>query len=572
MKYIIKKSNLLCFFITLFLINNNALSKSNIEQYSKDTFSNYLSGLIYLKQNDTHAAFKHLKKVKSLKDSSTNYNTTFIRTLVLLDKFDKARVFSASVWKENELLFEADLLLGLDFFLKKDYKNAEKHFKRLNNLSPYNLSFGDLFTNVLISWIEASQNNKNKSLKLIEEIPYTFESLKLIQKSFLQCYFDTNQTRSNFTKIIESKNYNFARYNFFLTNYLLHKNENNKVQEFITKNNEMNNSNLLTKQTKFFFLNGKNEKIKNIFNCQNPKDNIAEFFYIIASLYASEKDYQLSNFYLKISLFLNKKFTPNKTLLAENLFFQKKYESSLDVNDSLKSIGEVYSWYASRQTAVILLKTEGKKKAIISLKKEFDLISDPKHQHYYELGNFYRDNEYYEESVLYYSLALNKLEKDHYLIPKILERRGISYERLGDWNNAEKDLLESLKILPNDAHVLNYLAYSWVEKGKNINKALKMLEQAITLSNNDGYIIDSLGWAHFMNKNYSDAEKYLQIALSIMPSDPTVNDHYADALWMLEKNIQARYLWKQILTLKNVTQELKDTVSKKIIFGIDKEL
>ena len=572
MKFFIKKSKLLCFFIALFLINNNALGKSSFEEYSKDTFSNYLSGLIYLKQNHTRTAFKHFKKVKPLKDIHTSYNTKFIHTHILLEKFDKARAFSASVWKEDEILFEADLLLGLDYFIKKDYKNAKKHFERLKNVSPYDSSFGDLFGNILISWVEASKNNKNKSLKLLEEIPYTFQSLKLIQNSFLQCYFDTNQTRSDFKKIIENKNYNFARYNFFLTNYLLHKNEKVEAQKFIIKNNEINNSNLLTKQTKFFFLNKSDEKIKNIFNCQNPKDNIAEFFYIIANLYSSENDYQLSNFYLKISLFLNKKFTPNKTLLAENLYFQKKYEAAIEINDSLKSIGEVYSWYASRRTAIILLKTKGEKKAIKSLKKEFDLISNPGHQHYYEMGNFYRDNKYYTESIQYYSLALNNLKEGHFLIPKILERRGISYERLGDFDNAEKDLLESLKISPNEAHVLNYLAYTWVEKGKNINKALKMLEQAITLSNNDGYIIDSLGWAHFMNKNYSDAEKYLQIALSILPSDPTVSDHYADVLWMLNKNMQARYLWKQILNLEDATQELKDKVSKKIIFGINKEL
>ena len=110
-----------------------------------------------------------------------------------------------------------------------------------------------------------------------------------------------------------------------------------------------------------FLLNNKNEKIKNIFNCKNPNDSIAEFFYVIANLYSSEKSYKLSNFYMKLSIFLNPKFLPNQTLLAENYYYLEKKELSKNIYQSLKSIGPVYSWYASRSIAVILLDLKGKK-------------------------------------------------------------------------------------------------------------------------------------------------------------------------------------------------------------------
>ena len=125
-------------------------------------------------------------------------------------------------------------------------------------------------------------------------------------------------------------------------------------------------------------------------------------------------------------------------------------------------------------------------------------------------------------------------------VAKILERRGTSHDSLGDWNKAEMDLKNSLKILPDQAYALNYLAYTWIDKKINIEKALQMLETATQLKENDGYIIDSLGWAHYRNKNYVDAEKFLQRAVELMPMDPVINDHYGDALWMLKKNIQAR--------------------------------
>ena len=158
------------------------------------------------------------------------------------------------------------------------------------------------------------------------------------------------------------------------------------------------------------------------------------------------------------------------------------------------------------------------------------------------------------------------------MVPKILDRRGTSYERIGNWNKAEKDLTKSLSMLPDQPHVLNYLAYSWVEKKINIEQALDMLKRANRLKENDGYIIDSLGWAHYANKNYVDAKRFLQRAVELMPLDPVINDHYADALWMLNKNIQARYLWKYVLNLDETEPKLKENVSKKLIFGITKNL
>ena len=289
-------------------------------------------------------------------------------------------------------------------------------------------------------------------------------------------------------------------------------------------------------------------------------------------MYSSEKNYRLSNFYLKISLFLNKKFLTNNALLAENFYYQKKYQLSKKTYKSLKSIGPIYSWYASKSIATILLNEKGKKYSVNSLKKEFNSLSNPNFEHYYELANFYKDNEYYEKSIKYYSLTLKEIKKDHFLVPKILDRRGTSFERLGDWENAEKDLIESLKILPDQAHVLNYLAYSWIDKGINLDEGLEMLKKANQIRKEDGYIIDSLGWAYYAKKNYIEAERFLQRAVELLPFDPIINDHYADTLWMLNKNIQARYIWGNILKLDRVEQKLRDTISKKIIFGITKKL
>ena len=572
MKFLIKKIYIILFFLTIFLIQLEAFARDSKAPYTRENISNYFLGIVSANNNFNKEALRYLKKVESLKNRHSKFNVEFVRLLVLLEKFDEAFIFSKSVWDENELFFEADLLLGLDSFKKKDYKNSEKYFERLNKISRYNVFFDELIGNVLISWSQASQGNREDSFRILEKIPKPYRHFTKTQNSFLKCYFDSSDTENSFEEIIQDKNYNFSRYNFFLANYYLFKNKNVEAKKIIKNGRKKYNSNLLIKETENLLLKGKNEKIKSFFNCKNPNDALAEFFYVLANLYSSERNYQLSNFYLKISLFLNKKFLTNNALLAENFYYQKKYQLSKKTYKSLKSIGPIYSWYASKSIATILLNEKGKKYSVNSLEKEFNSLPNLNFEHYYELANFYKDNEYYEKSIKYYSLTLKEIKKDHFLVPKILDRRGTSFERLGDWENAEKDLIESLKILPDQAHVLNYLAYSWIDKGINLDEGLEMLKKANQIRKEDGYIIDSLGWAYYAKKDYIEAERFLQRAVELLPFDPIINDHYADTLWMLNRNIQARYIWGNILKLDRVEQKLRDTISKKIIFGITKKL
>ena len=509
---------------------------------------------------------------QKLKNKHTQFNIEFIRTLILLEKFNQSFDFSESVWKEEELLFEIDLLLGLNYFLEEDFKNAEKHFLWLNQISQYNIYFDNFIGNILVAWVRASEGNKEGSYEFLNKVPKPYRHLKETQNIFLKCYFDDNNVQQLLEELINDKDYNFSRYNFFLSNYLLRENKIIEAKKVIQKSREKDSSNLLLKQSDFFLKNGEYKKIKNFFDCKNPRDSIAEFFYVLGNLYSSEDNFKLSNFYLKISLFLNDKFLSNEALLAENYYFQKKTNESKKIYNSIKEIGPVYFWHSSKSISSILVKEKGKKHSLKYLKKAFSSLPNKNFEHYYELANFYKDNEYYKKSIEYYSLALKNIEENHSLIPKILDRRGTSFERLGDWENAEKDLKKSLKILPDQPHVLNYLAYTWVDKGINLDEGLEMLKKATELKKNDGYIIDSLGWAYYAKKNYSKAVFFLQKAVELLPSDPIINDHYADALWMLNKNIQARYFWNYVLKLDETEQKLKDSINKKLIFGVTKKL
>ena len=149
----------------------------------------------------------------------------------------------------------------------------------------------------------------------------------------------------------------------------------------------------------------------------------------------------------------------------------------------------------------------------------------------------------------------------------VLFRRGGSYERIGNEEKADEDLLKSLEINPDEPHVLNYLAYSWLERNYKINTAINMLEKAYAQRENDPYIIDSIGWAYYLIGDYIEAEKLIRKAINIMPSDPIVNDHYGDILWKLGRKIQANYFWKNVLTSEDIEDKMKEDIFYKLLKG-----
>ena len=185
----------------------------------------------------------------------------------------------------------------------------------------------------------------------------------------------------------------------------------------------------------------------------------------------------------------------------------------------------------------------------------------------FDLANFYKRSKDYESAIMYYSKVIKNLSENPEIKSDLLYRRGGSYERSGDYFNADKDLLESLNINPDDAYVLNYLAYSWLERDHKIEEAMEMLKTAYAAKSDDPYIIDSIGWAYYLINDYKEAEKYLKRAVEMMPDDPIVNDHYGDILWKLNRKIQARYFWKNVLKMDDIEKETINNINNKLIEG-----
>ncbi|MDC1031946.1 hypothetical protein OAQ22_00745, partial [Candidatus Pelagibacter sp.] len=256
------------------------------------------------------------------------------------------------------------------------------------------------------------------------------------------------------------------------------------------------------------------------------------------------------------------------TLLAENYYLNKNYSKTLKILESFNKNDGLYYWFKLKKEAQIISKKKNKNESLDFINQNFKKIKNPSIKIIFDIANLNKSSQKYKEAIKYYDQIILEIDTNSQLHAEILYRRGGSYERLGDYVNSDKDLLKSLEINPDDAYVLNYLAYSWLEREYKIDLALQMLEKAYDKKSNDPYIIDSIGWAYYLVNDYMKAENFLKRAVELMPDDPTVNDHYGDILWKLDRKIQARYFWKNVLNLEETEDKMKKNIKDKLIEGL----
>jgi len=556
---------IICLFIFL-NISSSVLTK-NLDKFSKaGDISNYFSGVLSIQDNQYQKSYSYLKSLNNLEDVHYNYSQYYQYSLVALGKFKDAAKYSKKLKNKKLDNFESNLISAVFFLADKDFSSASFYLKELKNKNQPG-SIQNLLSTSLNAWINfRNTTNLNSGLKVLDSIPKRFENLKKIQKTFAYCYFDSPKTDEQFKQLTSNLEVNYSRYHFFHSNYLISKNKEKKTKEAIKSALDQFPNNLTLNQLKLDL--EKRKVFNNKFDCKNSSDVIAEIFYVTSNVLASQNNYVASNFYLNLAKYLNPNFVSYDTLHAENLFLIKEYKDAEKIYIEIKKKGAAYSWYASKQIASIFSRQDKKKEAVNSLNKSFNKIVNPTTYEIFDYAEFLKNNEKYEESIKYYSKVLNLIEIKDDLYSQVMDGRGIAYERTGQWNKAEIDLLKSLKATPDDAYVINYLAYSWIEKEINIKRSLEMLKKANRLRPNDGHIIDSLGWALFKLKNYKEAKKYLELAIRYMASDPVVNDHYADSLWMNNKTLQARYYWNYVLKLEKTEEKLKKEIKQKLLFGL----
>lgn len=297
-----------------------------------------------------------------------------------------------------------------------------------------------------------------------------------------------------------------------------------------------------------------------------PSEGMAELFYGLGEALTGEGGVSLGTIYLQLALDVKPDHAFALAALANAQEAAKRYEDAIATYDKIPQGTPLQSAIDIRKAFNLnSLDRVDEAKAIL----ERLAAKDPKDVRPLEaLGNILRARKDYAEAIKYFTRAIAALGKHDPRYWGYYYARGTSYERLKNWPAAEADLKKALALAPDQPLVLNYLGYSWVDQGKNLKEGMRLIEKAVQLKPDDGYIVDSLGWAHYKQGNYKEAVRFLERAVEIKPEDPTLNDHLGDAFWKVGREREARFQWSQALSL-NPEPEDVDKIKAKLDRGLD---
>ena len=564
------KKTYLLIILLLFIVNNSDLNANILDNKkalikNSNYFSNYLSGNISLQKNDSLKASSFFGNIENLGHYHSEFNLRYVETLVNNGKIDEAYIFIKKLDKSYQSLYPFNFVLFVHDFKKGRYSKLKNYISsQKQNLNDPLLI--DLYQ-FLDLWADIPSKNIRDINEKINLLNSSFKNISLTQKILINLYLDNQKNiELDFEEIANKKE--LGRYNYFYLSYYLEKNNKDKISGIINQNLDIRSENLLFKQLFLDVVENKFHKIDRFYKRKNINHGLAELFYLFANFYQNYQQVQISNFYLNLSEYLNPNFLSNKILKIENLVLLKNFEELEKEIQVIEQLGNEFYWYANFTRLRFLTNSNSDKQ--INLLENFLTKNDSfASEKYFELANFLKNNKNYIKSIALYEKSIELKNDKKNSDWNYYYNLAISQERAGDWDNAEKNFYKALKISPKEAEVLNYLAYSWLEKKINLDKAKEMLVEAVSISKGQGYILDSLGWAYFLLKDFDKAEELLQIAYEKEPSEAVIYDHYGDVLWTNGKEIQARYVWQNAVKLKNIENDLKETIIKKIIFGLE---
>ena len=548
-------------------VSESSLFQSKGDLFSSTYISGYLKGSLAINHSKYSEANFFFSKIKDLEKNHDPYSFQYIFSLALDGKINEANKLIVNLKDINKDNYLLQLIQGIYQIKNRNYQSAQNIFINANIENPL---LGEL-NNYINLWLNIYLSEIQNKVTQVENFKSSFDNIKLIQSLLIYDFINNKELYDQTSKKILQQQ-SLGRYHFFHSIHLIKEKQFQEVEKILIKQIEHNPNDLLIKQSYVELKEENFSFFSKTYESNNINHGISELLYLFANLMQQQQQLDFSKLLNSLSHYLNPNFTTNNLLNYENAILHDENNNFLDkkLQDNIASLGSEYQWYINFSN---LLKSTSDKK----INTEYLLgllekkLSNSKYFNYsklIDLGNYYRSIKNYKRALSYYSqaeaiaISENKNWKIHYY-------KGICNERLGNFDIADQDFLLALKYSPQEYVVINYLAFSWLERGVNLEKSKLMLEKAVRLSKWElGYIIDSLGWAHYLLNNYQEAEKILQIAYEKTTAEAEVYDHYADILWKNNKKIQARYIWKKATNLSTIDEERLKKINKKLIHGL----
>ena len=300
----------------------------------------------------------------------------------------------------------------------------------------------------------------------------------------------------------------------------------------------------------------------------SAREGAAEVLYGLGGAGSKQGDELAALVYLRMALYLR----PDHALAAvtvADLYEQLKQGAAAIDSYDLVAPGSSMRESADIQAA-LTLETLGRSDEAIARMREIVGKNPKDGEALASLGGLQRSAKKFDDAIDSYNKAIDLLGTPDRSNWTLFYFRAICFERTKQWPKAEADFRKALTLFPDQPLVLNYLGYSWVDQGVNLDEAFTMLRRAVELRPTDGYVVDSLGWAHYKLGHYDEAAQQLEKAIELKPADPVVNDHLGDAYWRVGRKLEAHFQWNHARDMGPEKDDLPGII-KKIDSGLPED-
>lgn len=546
--------------ITLLVLafNTNSSPAQNIlpgvERMPDEPFGEYLAGRHALSSNDYRAAADYYSRALALDPDNVSLNQFTLSVLITDGRFDEAIKVSH---KLKDLVEENDISRLMLFFEQIKNNDFEEALGDVDGLASSGIL--NLIKPFFRGWIlaELDRNDEVEAIITGFDENTTFNFFNYFQSGLLYEYMG-NDTKAEeyYSMALVEKGFMNLRAVEAYGNILRKQNKTAQAIDIYKEYLEQSPRNENLKAA----LAGAESGLQPEAIVKSVDDGFAEIFYSVSTVLMQDNVKRIATNFLQYALYF-KEYFPLAHFLQAQIFESDDYhDGAARELAKIKSDSTLY-FQAKLQSAWLLDDMDRSDDALAALKK-LDNEYPNNREVLNSIAEFYRMHERYGEAVLAYDKILNTIETKTERDWLIYYTRGIVLDQEKRWPDAEKDFLKALELNPEQPMVMNYLAYSWVDKGMNYEKARPMLERAVELRPNDGYIIDSLGWALFKMGDNEGAVEILERAAQIQTSDWAINDHLGDVYWTVGRKNEARFQWRHALSLSPDADKVQGIQSK----------